>query len=78
MTKKVLPCINFIAGSKLNPKIFELLSWCVFANFEYKQSSEYFKNEGYYIPKDQYEAYRKVLLIQEALDIGSRQDETYP
>ena len=77
MTERILPVINFIAGSRINNKVFDLLSWCVFAGFEYEQVVSYIKKEGYYMPKDQYLVYKKLLNIQEELEIGARQNENY-
>lgn len=64
--------VNFMES--VNPA-HDLLVHCASMNMHYPQALAELKYIGYFIPKDQYDAFVKVLDIQMSLDIGMRQDE---
>lgn len=64
--------INFIQSANSGQA---LLAHCICCGMKYSQVVELLKEQGHYIPEDQFIAYEKVINIQMNLDIGTRQDE---
>jgi len=54
---------------------YQLLVHCVYCTFDYKQTAETLATSGYYIPEDQFRAFRVVLDAQLELDLGVRSEE---
>lgn len=66
--------INFIKPSA-NTDAWDLLMHSICSNFRYPQAKQLLADIGYYIPEDQYNYIKSVVLIQCSLAIGVRQHE---
>ena len=64
--------INFI-NPNLNRDIYELLVTCSTSGFLFDQTSRILKEKGYFITKEQYEAFNVILDEMLELDIGEKQ-----
>ena len=51
------------------------LNHCYHNSFDYELTKQTLKNRKYYIPEDQWEAFKTLLDIQISLDTGSRKEE---
>lgn len=64
--------INFVNPEK---EIYSLLVYCWAAQLPFAQTACLLADKGYYLPRDQYKSFKRLLDIDLALNIGLRQNE---
>ncbi|AGH32231.1 hypothetical protein VPHG_00168 [Vibrio phage 11895-B1] len=63
--------INFVNPNNTK-EAYDLLIHSIFADFEYKQVRSLLSDIGYFIPEDQFIAFKGVCDIMVEMDIGDR------
>ena len=65
--------INFLSN-EITPALIQLqYLWSI--GSDYQQAADELHQLGFYLPKDQWELFTKLVDVQVELDIGSRQNE---
>lgn len=54
---------------------YKLLVHCVFSGLDYDNTKFYMNREGFYLPEDQFNAFKSCCDIMMDLDIGDRKKE---
>lgn len=71
---KIINFINPTQDEEMEDAYRDLVHCCV-CGYDYEQTNDILNKHGYYIPKDQFELFNRVIDIQIDLDIGARQGE---
>ncbi len=54
---------------------WSLIMHCVSCGFEYKQTSEFMRNNGYCMPQDLFDLFNSLFDVTMDVEVGSRQGE---